>query len=273
MTNPIADICVPELGRQVDLLDYQDVDQSALDVCTLTLNLRQQYRRALLARDQAAASLVRRSGWSPADVAEVICGHRAHAHRAATIVDWTGLRHAYGAEEAPGTEQDLYQHQQVVADLHELLERAYDQATRLLPAVRLERNLPDGPTERVAHCAHWLRFVEGLQAANDASRILYAAVLARHHGWPETTVAELAGVTVDEVRAAMTAAEHHPPSDADSILLERMAQLAWALDYNAGRLTALRDEAVRECRAGGVPSQIIAAHVGLPDQVRVAVVA
>ncbi|MBV1855301.1 hypothetical protein [Catellatospora tritici] len=264
MTNPIADICVPELGRRVDLLDYQDIDQSALDVCTLTLTLRQQYRRALLARDEAAAALVHHHDWTPADVAEVICGHRAHAHRAATIVEWPGL------PDADGTEQDLHERQQIVTDLHDLLERAYDQAARLLPAARLDRFLPEAPTDRVAHCAHWLRFLEGYQATNDASRILYAAVLARHHGWPETTVAELAGVTVDEVRAAMAAAEQSPPSDADSILLERMAQLAWALDYNVGRLTALRDEAVRDCRDDGVPSQIIAAHVGLPDQVRVA---
>ncbi|MDI1465950.1 hypothetical protein QEZ54_33745 [Catellatospora sp. KI3] len=264
MTNPIADIRVPELGRQVDLLDYQDIDRSALDVCTLTLTLRQQYRRALLARDETAAALVRHRGWTPADVAEVICGHRAHAERAATIVDWPGL------VDTDGTEQDLYERQQMVADLHDLLERAYDQATRLLPAARLERHLPESATDRVAHCAHWLRFIEGYQATNDASRILYAAVLARHHDWPETMVADLAGITVDEVRAATAAAEQSPPSDADSILLERMAQLAWALDYNVGRLTALRDEAVRDCRDGGVPSQVIAAHVGLPDQVRVA---
>ena len=50
MTNPIADISVPELSRRIASLERQEVGRAALDVCTLTMDLRHKYRRALVAR-------------------------------------------------------------------------------------------------------------------------------------------------------------------------------------------------------------------------------
>ncbi len=265
MTNPIADISVPELARQIARLERQDVDRGALDVCTLTMELRHKYRRALLARDQAALSLVTHERWTAADVAEVICGHRACASRAAVILDWTGLT------PDGGTERDLQQRQLVATQLRELLSLAYDKALRLLPAVRIGAGLPDDPEERLAQTAQWLRFVDGYRAANQASRILFAAILVHHHGWPLPDVAELGAVTPDEVGAALAAAAASPPSDADSGLLAQLALLDGVLEANTERLLAVRERALSDSLAGGVPERVVAAHIGLPEQERSAV--
>ncbi|BCJ73434.1 hypothetical protein CS0771_29780 [Catellatospora sp. IY07-71] len=262
MTNPIADISVPELARQIARLERQDVDRGALDACTLTMELRHQYRRALLARDQAALSLVARERWTAADVAEVICGHRSCAPRAAAILAWTGLT------PDGGTERDLAERQLVATQLRELLSLAYDKALRLLPALRIGGDLPDDPEERLAQTAHRLRFVDGYRAANQASRILFAAILVHHHGWPLPDVAELGAVTPDEVRAALAAAEASPPSDADSGLLAQLALLDGVLETNTERLLAVRERALSDSLADGVPERVVAAHIGLPEQER-----
>lgn len=262
MTNPIADISVPELCRQVALLERQEIDRSALAVCTLTMDLREKYRRALLARDRAALSLVSRDHWTAADVAEVICGHRRCAPRAAVILEWTGLT------PDGSTEQDLRERQRVAAQLRELLSLAYDKAIQLLPAARIDHYLPADPTARLAYCAQWLRFVDGYRSANEASRILFAAILVHHHGWPLTDVARLAAVTADEVTSALAAAEASPPSDADSVLLGQLARLDRVLEHNTERLLAAREQALADSLADGVPERIVAAHIGLPEQER-----
>lgn len=262
MTNPIADISVPELGRRIALLEHQEIARGALDVCTLTMDLRHKYRRALVARDQAALSLVHREQWTAADVAEVICGHRVCAPRAAVILEWTGLT------PDGGTERDLAERQQVAVQLRELLSLAYDQALRLLPAAPVDAHLPDEPTERLAYCAHWLRFVDGYRAANEASRILFAAILVHHHGWALPAVAELGGVTTDEVASALAAAAASPPSDADSGLLAQLALLDRVLEHNTERLLAVRERALADSLADGVPERVVAAHIGLPAQER-----
>ncbi|GAA2384342.1 hypothetical protein Cme02nite_66410 [Catellatospora methionotrophica] len=262
MTNPIADISVPELSRRIASLERQEVGRSALDVCTLTMDLRHQYRRALVARDQAALALVTRERWTAADVAEVICGHRACAPRAAVILEWTGLT------PDDGTARDLADRQQIAEQLRELLSLAYDKALRLIPAAPVDLNLPAEPTARLAYCAHWLRFVDGYRAANEASRILFAAILVHHHGWPVPDVAELGGVTTDEVSAALAAAAASPPSDADSGLLAQLALLDRVLEHNTERLLAVRDRALTDSLADGVPERIVAAHIGTPDQER-----
>ncbi|WP_144118590.1 hypothetical protein [Catellatospora sichuanensis] len=262
MTNPIADINVPELSRRIAVLERQEVGRSALDVCTLTMDLRHKYRRALVARDQAASALVARERWTAADVAEVICGHRACAPRAAVILEWTGLT------PDGGTARDLAERQQVAVQLRELLTLAYDKALRLLPAAPVDLNLPDEPTERLAYCAHWLRFVDGYRAANEASRILFAAILAHHHGWALPDVAALGGVTTDEVASALAAAEASPPSDADSGLLAQLALLDRVLEHTTERLLAVRERALADSLADGVPERVVAAHIGLPAQER-----
>ncbi|MEV4415350.1 hypothetical protein [Catellatospora sp. NPDC049609] len=261
-TNPIADISVPELARQIALLERQEAERGAPGLCTLTLELRHLYRRALLARDRAALTLVRHERWTEADIAEVICGHRACASCAAVILDWTGLT------PDGGTEHDLTERHLVATQLRELLSLAYDRALRLLPAVRIGADLPADPEQRLAQTAHWLRFVDGYRAANHASRILFAAILVHHHGRPLTDVAELGAVTPDEVAAALAAAEASPPSDADSGLLAQLAQLDRVLGANTERLLAVRERALSDSLAGGVPERVVAAHIGLPEQER-----
>jgi hypothetical protein len=255
--NALADINLGALERQLDDLEAADADTSAPAACRLDVDLRRLYRRALVARDEAAAYLVAREGWSYSDTAEATCGHRGHAERMHVLVDWTPPPESLDEPEAK-----LHGYQEVARGLRRLLARTHKLAVRALPATRIEQNLPGDPLQRLAFCAQWMRFTDSYSSSLLASRNLTAAILVSHHHWPLPAVARLAGTDEDQIAVASAAAAHTPPSDADSGMLEELSAVADAVAHNTRRLAAAGRQAVRQCVAAGVPRAAIEAYGG-----------
>lgn len=253
----LADIDLTSIDRHLGGLEGADADDSALDVCTLDVDLRRTYRRALVARDEAAAYLVTHQGWSYSDTAQATCGHRAHAERMHVVVDWTQPPDHL---DRPAT---LLRRYQTVADgLRRMITRTHALAVRALPAARIEHYMPSDPLERLAYCAHWLRYTDTYSSSLLASRNLYGAILVQHHHWQLPDVAGIARTDEDQIAVAATAAAHNPPSDADSGLLRELTAVADAVGYNTGRLVAAGRAAVQRCTAAGIPGPVIAAYGG-----------
>jgi hypothetical protein len=253
----LADIDVTAIDRQLGGLEGADADDSALDVCTLDVDLRRSYRRALVARDEAAAFLVTREGWSYSDAAQATCGHRAHAERMHVVVDWT---RSPDFLEQPAAMLRRYQ---TVADgLRRLITRTHALAVRALPAARIEHYMPSDPLERLAYCAQWLRYTDTYGSSLVASRNLYGAILVQHHHWALQDVAGIARTDTDQIAVASTAAAHNPPSDADSGMLRELTAVADAVSHNALRLMQAGREAVQRCIESGVPRPVIEAYGG-----------
>ena len=253
----LADIDVTALDRHIGGLEGADADESALRVCSLDVDLRRSYRRALIARDEAAAYLVTRQGWSYSDTAAATCGHRAHAERMHVVVDWTRPPDFLDRPVA------LLRRYQTVADgLRRLIARTHALAVRALPQARIEHHMPLDPLERLAHCAQWMRFCDTYGSSLIASRNLYGAILVSHHHWALPDVAGIAGTDEDQIAVAATAAAHNPPSDADSGLLRELSAVADALAYNTHRLADAGRDAVKRCLAAGVPAPVITAYGG-----------
>lgn len=253
----LADINLESLDRQLHQYETADIDESALAVFTLDVDLRRSYRRALVARDEAAAYLVTREEWSYSDAAEATCGHRQHADRMQVVVDWTQ------APESLDRPASALRSCQLVADgLRSLITRAHALAVRVLPAARIEHYMPAEPLERLAHCAHWLRYIDTYTSSVLAARNLCGAVLVSHHGWSVSQVAGIAQTDEDQITAASTAAAHNPPSDADSGMLRELAAVAEALTFNARRLAVAGRDAMKRCVAAGVPVPLVEAYGG-----------
>jgi hypothetical protein len=253
----LADIDVTALGRLLGGLEGADADDSALDLCTLDVDLRRSYRRALVARDEAAAYLVANEGWSYSDAAQATCGHRDHAERMHVVVDWTQT-----PDHLDRPETMLRQYQAVADRLRGLISRTHAMAVRALPATRIEHHMPSDPLERLAHCAHWLRYTDTYTSSLVASRNLYGAILVQHHNWQLRDVAGIARTDEDQIAVAATAAAHNPPSDADSGLLRELSAVADAMAYNTHRLEYAGREAVQQSLDAGVPRPVVAAYGG-----------
>ncbi|WP_027347194.1 hypothetical protein [Hamadaea tsunoensis] len=251
----LADIDVAALDRRLTAMERSHPDQGALDVLGFDVELRKAYRRALVARDETASYLVDRHGWSYSDAAQATCGHREHAGRMHVVVDW-----ARTPEHLDRPDAMLPRYQHVAGRLRKLLTRTHNLAVHALPSARIEPYLPEDPVERLAHCSQWHRFVGTYADSVLASRNLYGAILVRHHDWGVHRVAELAGTDADQIEVAAAAAQHNPPSDADSGMLRELAAVGDALDFNARRLQLAGEQAVRDCEAAGVPRAVIEAY-------------
>ena len=253
----LADINVRNLKRQLDGLEAADPDTSALGVCSFDVDLRRLYRRALVARDEAAAYLVARQGWSYSDAAEATCGHRDHAERMRVLVD--GIE---APESLADADHLLRRCQKVAESLRLLIARTHALAVRALPAARIDEHLPSDPLEKLARCVQWLRFAETYSSSLLASRNLTAAILVSHHHWPLPAAARLAGTDEDQIAVAAAAAVHNPPSDADSDMLKELSAVADAVAHNSLRLLAAGRKAAQQCVAAGVPHAAIQAYGG-----------
>ncbi|MEV6971266.1 hypothetical protein AB0M47_39835 [Hamadaea sp. NPDC051192] len=253
----LADVDVESFDRHLTTLENSHPDQGAVGVLALDVELRTAYRRALVARDEAAAFLVDRHDWSYSDTAQATCGHRSHAERMHVVVGWTRTPDQL---ERPGVLLTRYQH--LAVRLRQLMTRSHTLATRALPCARIEPYLPEDPVERVAHCAQWLRFLDMYASSTLAARHLHGAILVRHHNWRLDHVASIARADAGQIAVAGTAAQHSPPSDADSDLLRELAGVGDVLAYNSRRLSAARAEAVSDCLNAGVPRRVIEAYGG-----------
>lgn len=246
---------------RADLRRVQNVGAAAgaFHAAIVTTEIRQAYRTALLARDEAAAYLHGRYSWSPEDVGEVICGQRHHPDGSVrTIVEWTD-RPAHLGDAA----HELLRRQQTAIELRELLSDARDTTVRHFDYAVLP--LPDGALDRVHKATGVVRFARYHLDMLVAGRDIGAAALVVHHGWDLAEVAWLAEVEPAAIEAAFTAARLSPPMDADSLAVRELTALIAALRRRIGHWETAREEAVAECLALGMDPRVVAARTGGPD--------
>jgi hypothetical protein len=258
-SDPLAQINVSRLRS--DLRAVQSLGTAAagaVSARTVSADIRQAYRTALLARDEAAGYLHGNRDWSTEDLAEAICGHRAHERRVRLIAEWSASaapQHLYDAG------HELLRRQQVATELRDLLSEARTTVVRNLREAELD--LPADPLARANKAQDVMRFCAYHLDVVAASRNLYAANLVVHHDWDLDEIAELADVQPQAISDAFDDARSNPPSDADSRSVRELTAIAAAIAVRRGHWAAVRQEAVAECLAAGVDADLIAAHAGV----------
>lgn len=253
--DPLARINVHRLRADLDAVQALGTSGGAMRACVVSADIRQAYRAALFARDEAAAYLHGNRDWSTADLAEVICGHREHERRARLVAEWsTAPPHLYDAG------HELLRRQQVATELRDLLSEARATVVRHLREAELP--LPSDPLTRVHKATNMVRFSTYHLDVVSANRNLYAANLVVHHDWDLVEIAEVAEAEPGAIESAFEAARSNPPSDADSRSVRELAAIAAAIAARRGHWEAVRQEAVAECLVGGVEADLIAAHAG-----------
>lgn len=255
--DPLAYLKVEELRADLRRISEIGPVGGAFSAIIVTSEIRQAYRSALLARDEAAAYLYGTHSWSAADVAEVICGHRTHDARASVIIGWT-TRPAHLGDAA----HEVLRRQQIADSLRKLLSEARTVTIRRLDQAELP--LPTGPLERVHKATDVARYVGYHLDSVIANRNVSAANLVVHHGWQLNEVALMSDVEPEAIESAYTAARLSPPSDADSLSVRELTAIIAALRKRITHWHNARDDAVAECLALGMDPELVAAHAGVP---------
>ncbi|MEV4414494.1 hypothetical protein [Catellatospora sp. NPDC049609] len=254
-SDPLAQINVTRLRTELRAVQALGTSGGAFGACQVSAEIRQAYRTALQARDEAAAYLHGNRDWSTEDLAEAICGHREHERRARLVAEWsTAPQHLYDAG------HELLRRQQVASALRDLLSDARAIAVRHLREAELV--LPADPLARAHKAQDVVRFCTYHLDTVAANRNLYAANLVVHHEWDLDEIAELADTEPQSIEEAFDAARAHPPSDADSRSVRELAAIAAAIAVRQRHWEAVRREAIAECLAAGVDADLIAVHAG-----------
>ncbi len=258
VSDPLAHIDVSRLRSDLAAVQSLGTTGGAFGACVVSAEIRQAYRTALVARDEAASYLHGNRDWSTEDLAEAICGHREHERRARLIAEWSTTpapQHLYDAG------HELLRRQQVASALRDLLSAARATAVRNLREAELV--LPADPLERAHKAQDVVRFCAYHFDTVAANRNLYAANLVVHHDWELDEIAEVADTEPHAIEDAYEAARAHPPSDADSRSVRELAAIAAAIAVRQRHWEAVRREAIAECLAAGVDADLIAAHAGV----------
>ncbi|MBB5868671.1 hypothetical protein F4553_002050 [Allocatelliglobosispora scoriae] len=212
------------------------------------VEIRAAYRRALHARDEAAAHLVAHEAWSLGDIAHVLCGHRHHTERAAVILAWT-----QPPDRLPGAQRRLHDAQRTALRLRGLLTLLTGIVEERL-AEPPQQSEPDAdPVQRLFDAEQQMQRVRTFRDTTEATRDVIGATLVTHHGWRLRQVAAIAEAETTDISAAYAVARLSSPSDADTGALREVSILARHLGAEADRLTAIREAAAAECQAAGLP--------------------
>ncbi|MBV1850185.1 hypothetical protein [Catellatospora tritici] len=254
--DPLAHIDLSRLRADLRAVQRLGTSGGAFNACAVSAEIRQAYRTALAARDEAAAYLHGSRVWSRADLAEAICAYGEHEGRPRLVAQWcvtTAPQHLYDAG------HELLRRQQLATALRDLLTEARGTAIRQLNEAELP--LPDDPLARAHKAADVIVFARHHLDYVAANRNLYAANLVVHHGWSLDEVVEVAEADPGEVADAYAAAREHPPSDADARTVRELALIAAAIAGRIEHWESARAEAIADCLASGLATERIAISV------------